>query len=394
MLESDIKNRRIANHFRNFERTIAAYRPVEPFSRFLTRFYKQNRQMGSSDRRMNSRYCYNFFRLGHGFDNLQPLERLCVAEFLCETDSLLIGDLKPEWDGRINEDLSEKLAFIESQFGPFVDQLFPSSVALSTGINRLSFIYSHFIQPDLFIRVKRGHEASVERALAGINLSFRKEDEQTFALPNGSKLQEIQKLAGLFEVQDRSSQRSLDGLQVGAGESWWDCCAASGGKSLLLLDRYPVSDLLVSDSRLSILRNLDARFEQANVSLPYRKKILDLSQPVAHLMQNDAFDGIILDAPCTGSGTWGRTPEMLTQFNPSILTSFNTLQRDIARHVVPYLKSGGTLVYITCSVFLEENEAVADFIEKELGLMSVTRQVIAGYSQRADTMFVAQFKKP
>ena len=195
-------------------------------------------------------------------------------------------------------------------------------------------------------------------------------------------------------MQDRSSQRSLDGLHVPVGQSWWDCCAASGGKSLLLLDEYPVSELLVSDSRLSILRNLDARFEQAKVSLPYRKKILDLSQPIAHLMQNDAFDGIILDAPCTGSGTWGRTPEMLTQFNPSILTSFNTLQRDIARHVVPYLKSGGTLVYITCSVFLEENEAVADFIEKELGLIPLQQQVIAGYAQRADTMFVAQFKKP
>lgn len=350
--------------------------------------------MGSSDRRMNSRYCYNFFRLGHGLENLKPLERLCVAEFLCETDSLLIEDLKPEWGGRIAEDLSAKLVFIESLYGPFADQVFPSSVALSVGINRLSFISSHFIQPDLFIRVKRGHEASVEQALAVINLSFRKDDNQTLALPNGSKLQELQHVAGSFEVQDRSSQRSLDGLHVPVGQSWWDCCAASGGKSLLLLDEYPVSELLVSDSRLSILRNLDARFEQAKVSLPYRKKILDLSQPIAHLMQNDAFDGIILDAPCTGSGTWGRTPEMLTQFNPSILTSFNTLQRDIARHVVPYLKSGGTLVYITCSVFLEENEAVADFIEKELGLIPLQQQVIAGYAQRADTMFVAQFKKP
>src|SRR5690606_41947299 len=89
---------------------------------------------------------------------------LCVAEFLCETDSLLIEDLKPEWAGRIAEDLSAKLVFIESLYGPFADQVFPSSVALSVGINRLSFISSHFIQPHLSIRVNRGHEASVEQA--------------------------------------------------------------------------------------------------------------------------------------------------------------------------------------------------------------------------------------
>ena len=394
VVDSDLKNRRTANHFRNFRRTIETYSRSEPFARFLTRFYKENRQMGSSDRRINTRYCYNYFRLGNAFADLSLIERLFLAEFLCESQSSMVDELKPEWSKQIAQPLSDKIALVQETCGAFLDQVFPFSSLLSPSIDRTIFTASHFVQPDLYIRVKQGAELDVQNVLAGENIPYRALGNNALALPNGSKLQQLRGIDGLFEVQDWSSKQSLDELQIVSGESWWDCCAASGGKSLLLLDRFPNIQLVVSDTRMSILRNLDERFSRARIHhRSYSKKILDLSQPVGHLMMGKEFDGILVDAPCSGSGTWGRTPESLSQFNEKAVSEFSILQQSIITNVVPYLRQGGSLLYITCSVFEQENENVARFVEEELGLKLVQQRSITGYTNRADTMFVAQFLK-
>lgn len=350
--------------------------------------------MGSSDRRFNTRYCYNYFRLGNAFSQWPLLDRLCLAEFLCESESTLIEEIKPQWLEMMEDHSVRKIAYIETEHGEFLDQVFPFCFLLSKEIDRKAFISSHFHQPDLFIRVKRGAAKSVQRALNQAKIGYQEIGKHTYALSNGSKLQQLLGAQGLFEVQDWSSQQSLDDIPISPDELWWDCCAASGGKSLLLLDRYPSVKLLVSDKRMSILRNLDERFERAGFqSSDYRKKILDLSQPVNHLMAGETFDGILLDAPCSGSGTWGRTPEMLRQFDQDILDRFSALQQVIAKHVVEYLRPGGTLVYITCSVFEQENESAVRYMQQELGLHLINQRTIIGYRRGSDSMFVARFSK-
>lgn len=383
---------RTHHYIRTFERAIAAYNNREPFSRFLTQFYKANKQMGSSDRRMNSQYCYNYFRIGGALSHLLPVERLAIGEFLCETQSVLISVLKPEWSTKLAYSVTEKIKFIESIYGPFLADIFPDYLSLSATIEKDNFIISHFIQPDLFIRVKKGKLALVMRELRDLGIAFSNSSGQVLALPNGTKLQNIRNLQGLFEVQDWASQQTINQLSIQAGESWWDCCAASGGKSLMLLDREPNIKLLVSDVRLSILRNLDIRFQNAGIDTYYRKKILDLSRPIDHLLQEE-FDGILVDAPCSGSGTWGRTPEMLTNFNPSAITTYAELQKKIVSQVVPFLKKGKTLTYITCSVFSKENEEVVQYLTENLPIKLLNSQIILGYQQKADTMFSATFVK-
>src|SRR5690606_7324437 len=138
-----------------------------------------------------------------------------------------------------------------------------------------------------------------------------------------------------------------------AGEHWWDACAGAGGKSLLLLDQSAGVNLLVSDTRRSILRNLDERFDAAGIK-SYRQKIIDLRNDTATVLGDEQFDGIILDAPCTGSGTWGRTPEMLSAFDSQAIGRFAELQRQLATRVIRHLKPGKPLIYITCSVYAEE----------------------------------------
>lgn len=112
--------------------------------------------MGSSDRRINTRYCYNYFRLGNAFADLSLIERLFLAEFLCESQSSMVDELKPEWSKQIAQPLSDKIALVQETCGAFLDQVFPFSSLLSPSIDRTIFTASHFVQPDLYIRVKQG----------------------------------------------------------------------------------------------------------------------------------------------------------------------------------------------------------------------------------------------
>ncbi|NQD72634.1 RsmB/NOP family class I SAM-dependent RNA methyltransferase, partial [Sphingobacterium shayense] len=152
---ADINPRRVEQQIRNFQKAITAYNYNEPFARFISQFFKNNRQMGSSDRRMTSRLCYNYFRLGKGFRKLEPLERLTVAEFLCEQYSDLVALYQPTWTVSQTLSIVEKVSFLATIYGSkLIDEVIPFSNELSTGIDRDTFLISHFVQPDLFIRVK------------------------------------------------------------------------------------------------------------------------------------------------------------------------------------------------------------------------------------------------
>jgi 16S rRNA (cytosine967-C5)-methyltransferase len=110
--------------------------------------------------------------------------------------------------------------------------------------------------------------------------------------------------------------------------------------------------------------------------------------------QYSNFDLIICDAPCTGSGTWSRTPEQLYYFREKKIDEYSSLQKKIVSNVIPHLANGGYLCYITCSVFKKENEIVVDFIQEKFNLEIIRIEVLKGYDKKADTMFAALLRKP
>lgn len=346
--------------------------------------------MGSSDRRMTSRLCYNFLRIGDFAKDTSMEERIVYAEYLCEQDSPIVALLRPDLYVSMGDSLETKIAKVEADTNLF----FPFSGEFSDGINKEAFLQSQLVQPDLFIRIKKGKEGSVRKELGNRHIPFREISEGTLALPNGSRLQDLSTIKGDYEVQDWSSQRTIDFIHAEKDERWWDACAGSGGKALLFLDRYPKTNLMVSDVRLSILRNLDERFEQAKIKNAYRKKIIDLTGDISSVLGKETFDGIILDIPCSGSGTWGRTPEMKVQFSKEKLNTFAQLQQHIISNVIAYLKPGKVLTYITCSVYKAENEDVVNHITARHRLQIKDMRILDGYREKADTMFVARLFKP
>ncbi|NEU08141.1 RsmB/NOP family class I SAM-dependent RNA methyltransferase [Flavihumibacter sp. R14] len=392
---------RAEQQLRTFLKILGEYPADTPLTKFLPGFFKKNKQMGSTDRRMAARLLYNYFRLGQAAKDQSVEKRLFMAEFLCNSgpDNFL-QHFDPDLNEKTSLPLTEKLAFLSTEYGLILQDVFPFHAHLSVGIDSTDFLDSFFVQPDLYIRIHSGKEKLVKSTLTAAGVTFEELSVNTISMPNGTKLDQIfadytqaSPAAGFpFEIQDLSSQQTLTYYRPQRYEHWWDACAASGGKSLLLFSEEPDIKLVVSDIRESVLNNLDERFIGAGLRT-YQKKLVDLTQNPDPVLHNYNFDGIILDAPCTGSGTWGRTPEMISQFEEFKIQGFQNLQKTIAANVVKYLKPGKPLIYITCSVFKEENEDVVTHMVNNLGLTLEASQILKGYQNKADTMFVARLIK-
>ena len=389
---------RSEQQLRTFLKVLDNYPGDRPITKFLPDFFKKNKQMGSTDRRSASRLLYNYFRLGKALSDKTTEQRLFLAEFLCTSiDNPFLQHFRADLNEKIYLSLDEKIKYAEENEGLVLAEVFPFTSHLSDGIENYKFLSSLFIQPDLFIRINPTSFGLVLKIIQESCMEYRQIGDYSIALPNGTNLSllfpDTNYLVKPYEIQDLSSQHTLNYFKPNRYEHWWDACAASGGKSLLLFSEQPDIKLVVSDIRASVLENLEERFIAAGLRT-YQKKLIDLTTNPDPELHHYEFDGIILDAPCSGSGTWGRTPEMISQFEDYKIQGFQNLQKTIAGNVLKYLKPGKPLIYITCSVFREENEDIVKYLQSEHGMMLEASELINGYTKKADTMFVSRLIKP
>ncbi len=368
------------------------YQGNEPFSLFIKRFFSRNKKYGSRDRWLISDFCFYYFRLGKALTDLPVEERILIGIFLCSTKpNRMLETHKPEWNERAEADLKTKCTIIGIEHDQLLNDIFPMTDDLSEGMDHQSFAASYFTKPDVFLRLRSSGIASVKHKLKSAHIPATQISEKTIAVPAGAKADRELNIDSEVVIQDLSSQKVEEFFPELEHPSIWDCCAASGGKSIMAMDHYEKAELTVSDVRENILHNLDKRFESAGIK-EYSKLVADLTKPVSEL-EGRQFDLIIADVPCSGSGTWGRTPEQLFYFEESGIERYATLQKDIVSNVIPQLKAGGYLLYITCSVFKQENEEAVEFIKSEYGLETEQLELIKGYDKRADTMFACLFSK-
>jgi len=373
---------------------IEAYKGDIPFAAFLKKYFNANKKYGGKDRKQIAALCYNFYRLGKAVPQLPVEEKIIVAVFICETThSEFLQFHKPEWNDIITKPLAEKIAIA----GFTAEDVFPWAEALSDGMDAELFRYSFFTQPDLFLRIRPGNKETVIKKLQDAGIEFNIAGDDCLALPNSTKVDAVLEIDREVVIQDLNSQKVLNFLKDEAKHieqpvSVWDCCAASGGKSILAFDTlYGKVDLTVSDIRESILSNLKNRFETAGIK-SYQSFIADLTADDFQPSSAD-FQLIICDAPCTGSGTWSRTPEQLYYLKRKTVDEYVAMQQQIVSRVIPQLLPGGLLIYITCSVFKHENEEIVDFIKEKFHLQLLQMELLKGYDKKADSMFVAVFSK-
>jgi 16S rRNA (cytosine967-C5)-methyltransferase len=383
------------------------YNGREPFHLYLKQYFSQNKKHGSKDRKQIASLCYDYFRIGIAVNpEIAIAERILIATFLIEKkSSSILEKRKPEWYEKITLDLSEKIETIKDIFS--LEKLFPFKNQLSGEIDFYEFSLSFLIQPKLFIRIRPGYENAVFDKLKSAQISFQKINETCLAFTNNEKISDIIKIDKEAVIQDYNSQQTLklftsyiahqkSEIKNHKSEirnfSVWDCCAASGGKSILAFDLIKNIQLTVTDTRKLILENLHKRFGKSGIK-NYRSSVADLSESSSLIEMKERFDLIIADVPCSGSGTWSRTPEQLIFFQEKKVEEYSFLQRKIVCNVVKKLKENGFLLYITCSVFKNENEENINFFHNNLELELIEAKYVKGYQMQSDTLFAGLFKK-
>ncbi|MCC6286662.1 MAG: Fmu (Sun) domain-containing protein [Chitinophagaceae bacterium] len=384
---------------------IKSYGGDLPLSVFLKSFFSANKKYGSKDRKQITHICYCYFRLGkiinkssvNSSDALLK-QYMLAGIFICtDKPDLVLQALVPGWNDKVNLPVEEKFIFLRAEGLPVeIGDIFPWPEMLSNDINYQQFCKSFFIQPDLFLRIRPGYKSNVIKKLSNAQINFSVKDEEALALPNLTKIDDIVLPDEEVVVQDYSSQMVGEFLKPLKEHNKqlikvWDCCAASGGKSILAIDYLGNIDLTVSDIRASILTNLQSRFRRAGITR-YKSFIADLSKRNIPA-DSSGYNLVICDAPCSGSGTWSRTPEQLFFWAEGDIVRYTDLQNKITSNIVSFIKPGGYLLYITCSVFRNENEKIVEMIREKFNLELIQMNVIRGYNEKADTMFGALLRK-
>ena len=155
--------------------------------------------------------------------------------------------------------------------------------------------------------------------------------------------------AGLVEVQDEGSQLIALACQPGPGLDIIDLCAGAGGKALALAAAAPGARIIASDTNRQRLSHLVPRASRAGADIAVR--LLDAGREAEMLGDlRGAANVVLVDAPCSGSGTWRRSPEGRWRLTPDRLDRVVALQSKLLDLAAPLVKPGGTLVYAVCSV--------------------------------------------
>ncbi|MCX6352896.1 MAG: RsmB/NOP family class I SAM-dependent RNA methyltransferase [Bacteroidetes bacterium] len=378
---------------------IKEYSYSEPFHRYLSEFFRANKHLGSRDRRVLRNLSYHYFRIGRALREESFETRLLISDFLCSQTSIFsVEDLTLHLKGislsNYVNGITDKLIIVKEEFSLFnTEDIFPCLPQISSEIEKDSFLNSHFSQPYVWIKVEKGKDPMMQSELETAQITIMENPTQgIFGFLHDVKLDSLSSFKkGYFRIQDLHTQLSTESFRPKPNEFWWDCCAGSGGKSLSLLDAEPTLNLYASDVRPSILMNLEERFANHHKKAKSVFKC-DLLQPISSTLP--MFDGIIIDAPCTGSGTWARNPENLVGFDIETITDFTQKQMDILRNVYNKLKPGKPLIYITCSVFKEENEDIISAFIAETGAKICEQKYLKGYLHHAENIFLCRLEKP
>ncbi len=383
-----MENKFIKNHILEAKKIFDIYKGEEPLHLFLKKYFKNNKKFGSKDRKYIAQYLYTVYRTGKENRHLSFEELVFIGLFLRnESDAHLFENYFPSLLEALDFSLEKKLLFLEQHFE--WRNTYRAQDEISKEIDNLHYRNSFYNEPNVFIRLRKNvklHKQTLKpfgKEIAENCFSFSEKINLETLIPPSD-----------FVVQDYNSQRCAEFFpSINSTDLIWDCCAGSGGKSILLLDKFKNAKVFVSDIRENILENLISRFELLKIKA---EKVLLINvnkiKDVALLEEN--FTLVMCDVPCTGSGTWARTPEQFYFFQKKEIENFAKRQFDILKNASIKVLPNGHILYITCSVFEKENEQVVEhFLNQNKNFKIIKQNYLNNFELKADTLFACLMER-
>ena len=199
---------------------------------------------------------------------------------------------------------------------------------------------------------------------------------------------------GYFEVQDASSQLVAEYLDVAPGMKVIDTCAGAGGKTLHLAsfmkNKGQIIAMDIYESKLKKLKIRARRNKVHNIDT----RVIDSTKPIKKLYNK--ADRVLIDAPCSGIGVLRRNPDSKWKLQPEFLDNIKKIQQDILQKYSKMVKSGGKLVYATCSVLPSENQnQITEFLVSESGkdFKLIKDNKVFAHTSGFDGFYMALLKK-
>ena len=341
---------------------------------------KRDKRWGSRDRKFVAETIYEIVRWKRLYAEIaevkEPFDRNNLWR-LFSVWCVLKGIALPDWNqieptpsrrikGKFDE-LSKIRKFRES-IPDWIDEVAVSELGEELWTKELAALNK---QAEVILRTNTLNTTKEE-------LQKKLQDESIFTefLPNHSDALRLVERAnvfrtevfkkGYFEVQDASSQLVAEYLDVAPGMKVIDTCAGAGGKTLHLAsfmkNKGQIIAMDIYESKLKKLKIRARRNKVHNIDT----RVIDSTKPIKKLYNK--ADRVLIDAPCSGIGVLRRNPDSKWKLQPEFLDNIRKVQQDILQKYSKMVKSGGKLVYATCSVLPSENQnQITEFLASESG---------------------------
>ena len=310
-----------------------------PLDAFLSHYFRSNKALGSKDRQFIGDTVYHYIRWKNLFDhlNLEPCD-------LDPTTHLENISLPLHVRHGMPESLFQLLA---QTYGEETTK----EIALTSNTRAPTTIRINPLKTTRDVLLQKWADYKISPCpVSQLGIQFH-ERINFFTLPEFKE--------GLFEIQDEASQLAAELVLAKPRQHVLDYCAGAGGKTLAFAHRLENrGQIYLHDIRHHALEKACIRLRRAGIqnaqfNLPKAKK---------------SIDWVIVDVPCSGSGTLRRNPDLIWKFTGIDLIALQQEQRKIFSEALSYLHPSGHITYMTCSLLTQENEEQIAYFEKEFGL--------------------------
>lgn len=352
-----------------------------PLDIFLSNYFRKNKAIGSKDRKIIAQTTYFIIRWKGLIDFYTP------SPITWEKRILTSQNLNLEL-AQTNQSLPEhvRVSFPKKYFDKIKEshgQTKALEISLSSNTEAPTTIRANSLKitrDNLFAILKEKYDVSkCKDSKDGI--IFHKKI-------NFFASEEFKK--GFFEVQDEGSQLIADLLNPTPNSLVLDYCAGSGGKTLAFAHKMKnKGQIFLHDVRGSVLLEAKKRLKRAGIQNAQIVTHEEIEQKIPF----ESMDWILLDVPCSGSGTLRRNPDMKWKFDLQSLSELIDKQKNIFNEGIKFLKTKGHIIYSTCSIFKDENEKQIEYFLNNYPLKLIKTVSWLPEINNKDGFFGAIFKK-
>ena len=353
--------------------------------------FKRNKKWGAKDRRIFSEIFFDVVRFFNGFSEF-------LGKNLVHSPKLSDGDFKAIIEFYLDKEKRKEVQMKNPQQMVHKDLL--NEIKNNFNCQNLTdnYLQSCLTLAPVFLRVNLS-KTNAEELIQSLRREGVRASKVSEFSEYGLKLFERKNVlqletykAGYFEIQDGASQDVAPFLEPIGVSRVADTCAGAGGKTLHLLDlmkgRGRILALDIAERRLEELRKRSKRLGFQNIET----RVIKNNKTLKRLSKS--FDRVLIDAPCSGTGTFRRKPEGKMHFRKERLNELIEIQKNILSLHSELVKPGGLLVYATCSILKSENEdQIESFISQNSNFKLIESKTNAMGENDFDGFFMSKLQR-